>query len=425
MKKRTIIAILITIIAIVTINNFCLNLNPLILGFDFMIFSIVLILVFLFVYKLTDYVSKFSTTQNKPIVDVIFLTIFFIFLLIPSLHINKDEISQKENRTLAKWKPFITQNKTINYSFGNDFNEWFNDRFNLRQVFLDIHDLKLLLSKNWKTKDVLKGNNDWLFLGWKESRDSYTNRTKFTDRELEDINNYLKSIDNYCKNNNKNFYFFIAPDKSRIYPEYYPKSIRKISDTTRAEQLIEYIKRHSNVKVIYPKDKLISQKGDDLLYWKNDTHWNLLGAYYGYSELMNVIKKDYSDLSLYKVFEYSTEIHTGDLEKMSPTLLRKKDNTIYTIPKINYKNICEQSGDLRSIVECSNSKSNVNLLMYRDSFAMSLIPYLSNTFGQSKYIWKYEVNPNEMKNADIIILEVIERYIPALTRKKWRYNNAI
>ena len=56
--------------------------------------------------------------------------------------------------------------------------------------------------------------------------------------------------------------------------------------------------------------------------------------------------------------------------------------------------------------------------MFRDSFSTSLIPYLSYTFGQSRYIWKYDVNPNAMDNADIIILEVVERTIPALVGKK-------
>lgn len=388
------------------------------MDFDFLVFGIILILVYLLAYKLSNYVAEFNTIKGKSRVEVIFLTVFFVFLLIPMLHMNKEDISPQENRTLAKWKPLITEDNTINFEFGKNFNEWFNDRFNLRQFFLNTNDLKLVLSRNWITKDVMKGSNDWLFLGWKESRDSYTNSIMFTDEELASIDNYLNSINNYCKIHNKHFYFIIAPDKSKIYPEYYPQSIKKLSDVSRTKQLIDYVKSHSNVKVVYPKDRLISQKGKHLLYWKNDTHWNLLGAYYGYSELMNMIVKDYNKIPVYKISNYTTENHTGDLYNMSPAILRRMDSTSYTIPKIDDSYRCEQPKEPRGIVACSNSTSKVNLLMFRDSFSTSLIPYLSYTFGQSRYVWKYDVNPNVMDNADIIILEVVERTIPALVGKK-------
>lgn len=386
--------------------------------FDFKLFAIILILTYLLAYKLSNYVADFKTVKNKSRIEIIFLTIFFVFLFIPMSNISQENISKQENRTLAQYKPFINQDGEINYDYGKNFNEWFNDRFYLRQKFLDIQDLKLILSTNWITKDVMKGSNDWLFLAWKESTDSYSNSVMFTDEELNSIDSYLDNINKYCNTHNKKFYFIIAPDKSKIYPEYYPQRIMKVSDNSRSEQLIDYIKKHSNVNVIYPKEKLISLKGNKLLYWKNDTHWNLLGAYYGYSELMNVIKKDYATLAVYKVKDYTTEQHTGDLYNMAPAVLRKVDNTIYEIPKVDDSQLCKHPKEIRGNVICSNKSSNVNLLMYRDSFSKSLIPYLAHSFGDSKYIWKYDVNFNAMKNADVIILEIVERQLPTLVNKQ-------
>ena len=281
--------------------------------FDFKLFAIILILTYLLAYKLSNYVADFETVKNKSRIEIIFLTIFFVFLFIPMSNISQENISKQENRTLAQYKPFINQDGEINYDYGKNFNEWFNDRFYLRQKFLDIQDLKLILSTNWITKDVMKGSNDWLFLAWKESTDSYSNSVMFTDEELNSIDSYLDNINKYCNTHNKKFYFIIAPDKSKIYPEYYPQRIMKVSDNSRSEQLIDYIKKHSNVNVIYPKEKLISSKDNKLLYWKNDTHWNLLGAYYGYSELMNVIKKDYATLAVYKVKDYTPQNNTLEI----------------------------------------------------------------------------------------------------------------
>lgn len=388
------------------------------MDFDFLFFGAILILTFLLAYKLSNYVAEFNTIKGKSRVEVIFLTIFFIFLFIPMLHINQEDISQRENRTLAQWKPLIQENNTINFEFGKDFNDWFDDRFNLRELFLKIHDLKFILSRNLMTENIMKGPDDWLFLSWKASIDSYANNIMFTDEELASIDNYLGSIDKYCKTHNKKFYFIIAPDKSRIYPEYFPKSIIRVSDNSRSEQLIDYIGKHSKVNVVYPKNKLISQKGNNFLYWKDDTHWNLLGAYYGYSELMNIIKKDYKNISIYKIKEYTTEQHTGDLYNMTPVGLRKADNTTYKIPKVDNSQLCKRSKEDRAIITCSNENANINLLMYRDSFSTALIPYLAHSFGDSEYIWKKDVNPNSMKNADIIIFEIVERSLPVLVNKQ-------
>ena len=168
------------------------------------------------------------------------------------------------------------------------------------------------------------------------------------------------------------------------------------------------------MKVIYPQKQIIEHKGEQLLYYKNDTHWNLLGAYYAYIELMKRIKEDYN-IQTYAIKGYITEKYNGDLYDMSPRLLRKSDDTIYAIPNIeNYNSICKLSNEPRGIVNCFNRLGRYNLLMFRDSFSTSLIPYLSNSFKLSKYIWTYNVSPLAMENADVIILEIVERNIPTL-----------
>ena len=387
--------------------------------FDLRIIVIILVLGFLLTYKIADYIADFNTIKGKSKTDILFLTVFFVFLFIPMSHINNNDVSQQENRTLAKFKPLIQKGEThINYNFGNDFNAWFNDRFYLRKNFINIFDLKLVLQKNWITKDVVKGKDGWLFLGWKISRDSYTNSNLFTEEELKKVDNYLKEIDAYCKLHNKSFYFLIAPDKSKIYGEYYSDAIQPVQEKSRADQLIEYINQNSKVKVIYPKDELISKKGDDLLYWKGDTHWNLLGGYYAYNYLINRIKKDYNGITPYKVTEYVTENHDGDLYNMTPELLRKSDKTIYRVPSINVDSICKTFGEFGvDNVTCDNKNNKLNLVMYRDSFTIYLIPYLANTFRHSQFIWKDDVTQESLTSADVVLFEIVERRLPDLVDK--------
>lgn len=118
--------------------------------FNFKAFVIILILAFLLVYNYPKCIACFKNTQDKVKtgIELIFLAVFFASLFIPC-HINKDEISKQENRTLAKWKPLIDKDKKINFEFSKNFDEWFSDRLFLRSSFIDLYDvIHQNLSKN-------------------------------------------------------------------------------------------------------------------------------------------------------------------------------------------------------------------------------------------------------------------------------------
>ncbi len=386
--------------------------------FDFKVFIIILILTYLISFKLSDYVADFNTVKGKSKIDILFLVIFFIFLFVPMSHISSEKISQNENRTLAVWKSFINNDGTINYNFGNNISSWFNDRFNLRQFFLDCYDKRMFLTENWRTKDVIKGKNGWLFYGGNDSVESYTNSVLFKDSELIRIKSYLDEIDKACKTKNKKFYFVIAPDKHKIYPEYYPDNIKPLKNQSKVFQLIDYLQKNTEVKIIYPKEMLLKHKNEYYLYWKTDTHWNSIGAYYGYLYLMDTIKKDYKNINVYKLHNIVKEKYPGDLYKLTPSIIRKEDTTLYSKENINLKNYCiipkEEKGD----INCNNPNSDISLLVLGDSFSTAMVPYLAETFGKSKFkrskFTSKEISVKDLDSADVFILESVERNLSAL-----------
>ena len=88
----------------------------------------------------------------------------------------------------------------------------------------------------------------------------------------------------------------------------------------------------ADINVIYPLNVLKKKKSEDMIYYPKDTHWNYLGAYYGYAELMKLIKKDFTDLVAFKPEKYAEE--TGgldDLKHFAPEI-KIKDNSIYKQP---------------------------------------------------------------------------------------------
>ena len=330
--------------------------------FQFSLFIILIVLTFLLSYKLTNCMAEFNTLYEKSKIDIVFVSIFFVFLFIPMSNIDiKSQISEQENRTLAKLYPLILEDVNINYKFPKEFENWFNDRFYLRNFFIDVHDSKFRINKNWRTKDVIKGKDNWFFLAWEESISSYTNQNLFTQEELKELAVYLNNVDNFCRRNNKHFYFIIAPDKARIYPEYYPEDIKPLNaELSLSNQITDYLNKNTKVNVIYLKDTLIAHKGKDIIYFKQDTHWNELGAYLGYLKIMEVIKKDYKKINIYIPPNYISKNNAGDLYNMTPKNLIKKDNTLYKVPYTNNDYMCKYNYKL---INCYNKNSDINMIL--------------------------------------------------------------
>ena len=68
-----------------------------------------------------------------------------------------------------------------------------------------------------------------------------------------------------------------------------------------------------------------------------------------------------------------------------------------------------------------NPRKQGKVVIYRDSFTSALAPYLSETFGEVTYIWRYHPEAGDyekyLQHADIIILESVERFVPLLGKK--------
>lgn len=374
------------------------------------------ILLFLFIYKLIDYISKF----NRSRIDIVFLAVFCLLILLPMSHISTQEKSTQENRMLAR-KPVLFEKNGLNQKFGEQFEEWFNDHFFGRQELLNFYDKvnRVRLQGNHRALIALDG---WLFYKGDNGIRNFQNLDLFSAEDLDNITQYLTDIYNWTRKNKVDFYFVICPDKSKIYGEYIlPMGKSYPNSASRANQLISHLREHTDIPVIYPYDALHANKENGLLYWKNDTHWNELGGYIGYQEVMKPIQKKHN----IPMVQYQTtqmEKHPeGDLTSLLS--IDPDDVTEYIVPQITNNATCRKTnvnGDFD--MECINKSGKYNLFVYRDSFTGAMIPYLTNTFAKSEFLWHYQINKKELqsiKKADILIFEILERFLPRLKELKF------
>jgi len=296
-KKRYIIAFVITLGILWLTNPYWLIFKSKHHAhFEFYIFSIILICGYLLSLKLTEYLADFKTLKNQSRIEIIFLTIFFTMLFVPMSHIDRVTTrSGTENRNLAEYKPLFEKGYKINYNFGNDFNNWFNDRFYLRKNL--IHFQKYILYYTFShfvkcsSGKGIDKHNDFL----------YCERYIYSKVVLDKSFNALKKFNKFCVENNIKLYTIIVPEKEQVYM--LPKTKRLINDHIK-----EYInkKKYSQLNIIYPVEELKKASDNQYMYFKTEHHWTDDGAFIGYLTIMDEIKKAYPFVKIldYKDFDY-------------------------------------------------------------------------------------------------------------------------
>ena len=384
-----------------------------------LVFTIIIVLLWLFLfYRIILFVNK---NNNK--IDAVFIALLIIALFIPMSNISTTEKSEKENRGLANMPDLFIDGK-INNKYGAQFDLWFDDRFNGRRQLIRLYS-HIKKSLGLEDNKVLVGNNGWLFYKGEASMDNFQNKILFTQSELVDIAKYLEDINDWARKNGKNFYYVIAPDKNKIYGENITtlKKLRPDSES-RANQLVQYLRENTKVKVLYLYDVLMKSKDDELLYYKQDTHWNDFGAYIGYQEIIKFIKSQYPFI---QTVSYSGMKRVGwsdgDLKRMIVGFLQN-DETQYNKPIIKDTAKCVNAvQDEPESINCYNKNKKLKIFMLRDSFAEALKDYFNNTFNTMSYRTKIDFNTDDLQyiknNVDIIILEQVERNIHSLKNKKF------
>lgn len=390
------------------------------MDFDFLVFGIILILVYLLAYKLSNYVAEFNTIKGKSRVEVIFLIVFFVFLLIPMIHMNKDDISLQENRTIAKWKPLIAEDNTINFEFGNNFNEWFNDRFYLRDMMLlDYQKLLYILSSNYYIQNNIAMNKktNWMININLKNVDEYPQK-KFSNERLEEISENISMLQDFCNKNNIKPYIIIAPYKAEFCAKLaLPYLTHNLSMYDKTIQAIEYIKRKNGIQIIYPYEEIknLFDEQPERAYFKSDHHWTDESAYLGYTKLMQQVKHDFQNIHITKENEYNF-IYSKQV-RVEPAInkffigmtARNANIRDEKILDTQYKYYIHKNSDnikFRYLKAKDKDEikyfynNNINapkMYMYGDSFDLNLLPIVVNSFSDSQVLYTSQVRKNILR----------------------------
>lgn len=310
-----------------------------------------------------------------------------------------------ENKELAEF-PKLKEDGKWNVNYLSGLGKYFEEHFAFRQELVAANALlrgKLLGVS--ASDQVVVGKNGWLYYGG--TLNDYYGENQMSDRGLANGVYNVKLMQEYIEGKRSKFVLTIAPNKNSVYSDDMPSNYVQGSENNYSR--IVPLLREEGIHFVELSEMF--QSSEEPLYLREDSHWNNKGAVLVCRRLMDAFGLPY-DLSWSSTFEVRRE-QVGDLANMLYSAAAKpEDNIYYDRPRIfAYVNDVESVED--DWIETINPNGQGSLLMFRDSFGNSLLPFLANEFehGYFSRLVPYNLGNLEEQQVDYVIVERVERRI--------------
>ncbi len=327
------------------------------------------------------------------------------FLLLP-WHRSEEPIGNTE---LPEF-PSVQTGDGFNIGFPGELAQWFGAVFPGRPELISAY--SYILEKGFgqsSLETVLLGKDGWLY--YSATLDDFQHKNGVSERALFNMARNTAMMQEFCGSRGADFLFTIAPNKNSLYPEHMPDRYRyEFSKESDAERLLPWLRREG---VRYVDLFSLFREQEEELYYARDSHWNETGAAMVFAALLKAAGREPPTL-----FPSDREEEfRGDLDQM-----------LYPVGGFPGKKECFQKdpvwkyeGEARDVEETLirtySEAGRGSLLMYRDSFGNSLLPYFAEEYRTA--VFSREVpcpleEEIETGTPGLVILEKVERHLPTL-----------
>jgi alginate O-acetyltransferase complex protein AlgJ len=361
------------------------------------------------------------TIRKAKIIAVLFLLILIYPAIDQSLKITKRKKPAETKKVLTF--PALDTNKLD--SLPKMLDAYYSDKFILQDFLVAVNSyfkIKFLGVSPDPTK-VIVGKDGWLF--WAHYIDNFRGTDNFTPVELKRLKDILDNRAKWYRAHGIRFYFAPPPDKMTIYPEYLPSWLLKVKPTTMMDQVVELFKGDTLVPVIDMRKRIFNAKKKDLmLYFKIDHHWTEVGAFYGYLEIADRLKKDFPAIVPLKYEDFrldtterllaGSESELINFSKYYKEYRYKLFKNIPTRVHLGVKAGWPMPTDFAypesyELVRVMDGSTLPYIFVIRDSFADAMMDFLQENSREIKYIydgWGYMANKEIVvkEKPDIVIL---------------------
>ncbi len=322
--------------------------------------------------------------------DTLTIGAFVLALFVPAFltwRADDEAISESENRALAT-RPQLEWSAAGLNAFPGRFDAYYGDQFALRAPLLPLyHRLRFERFGISPTDEVIVGEDGYLFL-----TEGTLEFEPLSEAQLANWAQELTRRRDLLAADGIEYVFVVVPDKTDIYPEFLPAYLARKKTASRIDRFCAEMERRTDVPVLNLSPVVAAAKGEDELYYRNDPHWNAFGAYLGCRALVERMAPWLPGVELPAWEHFAIEkrrFRGGGLARMMglEDLLRERS---YKLPRNEFAG-CAKRFDITPPpepsfgTECATGTGRV--LMFRDSYATAMAPFLSETFARITYLW--------------------------------------
>lgn len=333
---------------------------------------------------------KTGKTADK-IFGVVFVVCLLLLMIINIIVPNK-EMSSAENRRLSG-RPRMTADSLLSGDYLRKYEVYLRDQFAGRELLRDIKVTWSRLSGSKEENGVLIGKQDQLM-------------EKILAPDQDALSTNLDAIRKYVETHPEiPVNMILVPDAANILQDKLPYLFQSVDQ----KRMFAQVKRELEGTVNWiDVEEILKKHLDEPLYYKTDKHWTSTGAYYVFqasAEKLGISSATAGKFAIYPI----TSNFNGDLsarsgceenvkeviEMYSPvegdTAVivnyvdeQRKTTSLYDSSKLksSYQYEVFLGGDSSVIDIRTVSESKRRLLVMKDSFANSFIPFLAPYFRE-------------------------------------------
>ena len=341
----------------------------------------------------------------------VFLTLSMLACLLPfAAMCVRPTVTSAENRVLSVFPAVLRPGGGVNTAFFREFDTWFSEHFAFRNelVFLDSDILSEAFGTSANEK-VICGREGWLF--YASTLADYQGTAPLSEREICSVAHNLELTDRAVRERGARLLLAFPANKNSLYGAYMPYYCPAPAGTEH--DLLRLQERLSERGLPYADLWGLFSREQEILYYRQDSHWNSRGAMLAYTLMMDSLLLPHEDYAAMPVTRALT--HEGDLGRMLYTFYGKPGADYHYDLDGRYE-IVEASGRTGDgWIETAGHNGGGTLLMFRDSFADALLPFFASSF-RTAYFTKEQPYGLEKLLArcapDVVIAEKAERNLP-------------
>lgn len=321
----------------------------------------------------------------EALIFLAFIGAFFILNLV----LPDRQFSEQENRYL-QMRPEFSFKSLFSGDYTSKFETYTTDQFTFRDEWITLKAASELALGKQENNDVHLCENGTLIEGFKRPENSV-------------LDSNMSALNTLVENTDADVYFALIPDKSDLYASLLPKNAPNDSE----KEVIDYCYGQSNATNVDMYSALSAHK-DEYIFYRTDHHWTSLGAYYGLSALAESMGlpcpalDSYTDRHVVSEEFYGTTWSSSGFSWVDPDTMEIFVNAPEGLKVTSYPQGSPVEGKLYDfsflekkdkysmfmggncpmhVIETGN-EDKPSLLILRDSYTDSLIPFLLDDFSE-------------------------------------------